>query len=113
MRRSLVGAILLAGMAGTALAADHFAAYNSTATTDFTGLYLAPAGTQAWGSNQALNDPDKALQHGERLRLNGLTHGRYDVKVTWGDGRSCIKRDIDLTKDLSFDIRDGDLARCR
>ena len=114
MRHGLIGAILLAGWAGAAIAAtDRFAVFNMTATTDFSGVSLAPAGTQDWGPNQALNDPDKELQHGERLRLRGVTRGRYDVKFSWGDGKTCIKRDVDLTRDPTFDIRDDDLAKCR
>ena len=113
MRYGVIGAILLAGWTGAAVAASRFAAFNMTATTDFDGVYLAPAGTQDWGPNQALNDSDKQLQHGERLRLKGITHGRYDVKVTWGTGHSCIKHGVDLTRDPTFDIRDTDLAKCR
>jgi hypothetical protein len=44
-----------------------FFAYNNTTRTDFTGVYMAPAGTGNWGPNQALNDKDKALDTGERF----------------------------------------------
>ena len=113
MRRVLCWAILLAGWAATASAADRFVAYNNTSTTDFDGLYMAPAGTGQWGPNQVLSDKDKVLDHGERLRLSGITRGQYDVKVTFGPGRSCIRRGVDLTADLSFDLRDDDLTGCR
>ena len=106
-----LAALLLAGVA--AAAADRFVAFNLTTTTDLTGLYLAPAGTRHWGPNQVLNDPDKVWEHSERLKLSGIVRGRYDAKVTDGRGRVCIKPGIDLTQDLTFDIRDADLARCR
>ena len=111
---ALAGAIVLAGwQAREAQAADRFFAFNLTTTTDITGLYLAPAGTGNWGPNQVLNDPDKVLDHSERLKLTGITRGRYDVKVTYGKDRTCVKPGIDLTKDLTFDIRDADLAKCK
>lgn len=114
MRNVLLGTILLACWVGPAGAAsDRFVAYNLTSTTDLTGLYLAPAGTENWGPNQVLTDKDKVLDHGERLRLSGITRGRYDVKVTFGKDRSCVKHGIDLTQDPTFDIRDEDLAHCR
>ncbi len=37
-----------------------FFAYNNTTRTDFTGVYMAPAGSENWGQNQALNDNDSA-----------------------------------------------------
>jgi hypothetical protein len=33
-----------------------------TTRTHFSGVHLAPAGTQNWGPNQAFNDPDKPLE---------------------------------------------------
>ncbi len=94
-------------------AADRFFAYNLTTSTEFTGLFLAPAGTENWGANQALNDKDKSLDASERLLLTGIAHGRFDVKLRDRKGRTCVKRDVDLTRDTSFDIRDDDLADCR
>jgi hypothetical protein len=109
---AVAGGLVLAGTHGAA-AADRFYAYNLSTSTDLDGLYLAPAGTTDWGPNQALNDKDKSLEHGERLRLTGIARGHYDAKLTYGQGHVCIKRGIDLTRDLTFDIRDSDLANCR
>lgn len=107
-------ALLLAGAAVPAGAAsDRFVAFNLTATTDITGLYLAPAGTENWGPNQVLNDPDKVLEHGERLKLTGIRHQRYDARIVFAKGRTCVKHGIDLTRDPTFDIRDADLAACK
>ena len=95
-----------------ALAADRFFGFNDTTSTVFTGVYLAPAGTTAWGSNQALNDKDKTWESGERLAITGLPRGRFDLKVVDKSGRTCIKHGIDTTRDTSFDIRDQDLRDC-
>ncbi len=100
-------------LAGPAAAADHFVAYNLTSSTPITGLALAPAGTQDWGPDQVLNDPDKVLDTSERLKLRGIARGRYDVRLTFGKGQACVKHGIDLTHDQSFDIRDADLAACK
>jgi hypothetical protein len=95
-----------------ASAADRFFLYNLTASTTFTGVYLAPAGSGHWGSNQALNDKDKEVDPSERLAIKDIKRGRFDAKIVDRTGRSCIKRDIDLGKDTTFDIRDGDLKDC-
>ncbi|MCW3473249.1 hypothetical protein [Limobrevibacterium gyesilva] len=113
--RALRLALLLgvACTAGNAAAADRFFAYNLTTTTDFAGVYLAPAGTEHWGPNQALNDKDKSLDRSERLSLTGIARGKFDVKLVDSKGHICVKRDVDLTRDLIFEIRDADVASCR
>ena len=90
-----------------------FVAFNSTASTDFTALYLAPAGTDHWGPNQVLNEKDKSWEASERIRLSGITPGRYDARLVDEKGRTCRLSNVDLTKDTSFEVRDTDLASCR
>jgi hypothetical protein len=96
----------------SAVAADRFFGYNETTATVFMGVYLAPEGTGSWGPNEALNDKDKVWDTGERLPIKGVGRGRFDLKVVDRAGRSCIKHGIDLTHDLTFDVRDGDLVDC-
>lgn len=109
--------LMLAGLviAGTvpAAAGPNYFAYNDTAVTTFTGVYLAPAGTTTWGPNQALNDDDKELDFGERLTLTGLSPGKYDVKLVDGKGKTCILHQVDMTKENSFEIRDPALTDCK
>jgi len=114
--RLLAGLFLLAG-AGipfqpASAQGQKFFAYNSTTRTDFTGVYMAPAGTEKWGPNQALNDKDKSLDEGERLTLTGLSPGTFSVKLVDRSGRTCILHGVDLTKDKSFEIRDEQLSNC-
>ena len=94
-------------------AAERFFAYNLTTSTEFTGLWLAPAGTENWGQNRALNDKDHSLDVTERLPITGLEPGKFDVRLQDRKGRICVKRSVDLGHDHSFDIRDDDLAGCR
>ena len=109
-------ALALALLLGGSLAAQaetKYFAYNLTATTSFPGVYLAPAGTTKWGPNQALYDDDKELDFGERLTLEGITPGVYDVKLVDKTGRTCIMRQVKLTTETSFEIRDASLTDCK
>jgi hypothetical protein len=116
MNRSRIGAaallLVVVGRAGEATAADKFFAYNLTTSSDFKGVYLAPAGTTKWGPNQALNDNDKVLNRSERLALTGLKRGKFDLKLVDQKGRTCIRPGVDLTQDLTFEVRDADLTNC-
>ena len=107
---SLVAALSCAGL--PAAAADRFFLYNMTTSTTFTGVYLAPAGSDRWGRNQALNDKDKTVDPSERLSIKDVERGRFDAKLIDQKGRTCIRHDIDLSKDTTFDIRDADLVDC-
>jgi hypothetical protein len=105
---------IICGLAAPgAFAADRFFGFNDTTATVFTGVYLAPQGTSAWGPNEALNDKDKTLDPGERLTIKGVSRGTYDLKVIDRSGRICIKHGVDLTNDTTFDIRDEDLHDCK
>jgi hypothetical protein len=108
-----VVAVLFGLLGSRALAADRFFAFNETTSTVFKGVYLAPAGTTNWGPNEALNDKDKIWDAGERLKINNASRGLFDLKLVDRAGRTCIKHGIDLRKDLTFDIRDQDLAACK
>jgi hypothetical protein len=105
-------AILCSLSSVSAFAAERFFGFNETTSTVFTGVFLAPEGTTAWGSNEALNDKDKIWDAGERLSIKGVSRGTFDLKVVDRSGRVCVKHAIDLTKDLTFDIRDQDLLDC-
>jgi len=102
----------IVGSAG-ALSADRMRFWNLTAET-ITKLYLAPMGATEWGPNQCANDPDGAVTSDERLALEGLIAGRYDVKVTDTNGRTCIVKDVTLQagKPYAFSLSDADLKDC-
>ena len=85
--------------------------WNLTAST-ITGFELSPAGQNAWGPNQTLNDKDKEVDHDERLRITGVEPGRYDAKVSYGSSRQCLVRDIEIRPEAVFSISDKDLTDC-
>jgi hypothetical protein len=81
-------------------------------TSTITGFQLSPTGQNAWGPNLTLNDKDKEVDHDERLRITGVAPGHYDAKVSYGDARQCVVRDIDIKADAVFSISDKDLTEC-
>ena len=48
----------------------------------------------------------------ECLRITGITPGRYDVKLTFKDGRACTVRNIEIKDGAVFSIDDKDLTEC-
>ena len=114
MRVPQFAIICLLATIGTATAANpRLVLYNLTARKDFTGVYLAPPGTDNWGPNEALTDKDKSLDSDERLVLKDVNPGRFDLKLVDRRGRTCIIRNIDLAGETSFDIRDEALTDCQ
>src|SRR5436309_4769027 len=81
-------------------------------TSTISGFELSPAGKNAWGPNQTLNDKDKEVDHDERLRITGIEPGRYDAKVSYGSTRQCFLRDIEIRPEAVFSISDKDLTDC-
>jgi len=81
-------------------------------TATISNFQLSPAGKDSWGSNQALNDRDKEVDHDERLRITGTEPGRYDARVGYRDSRQCLVRDIEIKADAVFSIADKDLKDC-
>ena len=76
-----------------------------------TSLQFSPPGQNAWGKNQCENDDDKTVDHDERLRITGITPGRYDAKLLDRLGRTCIVKDVDV-KDGIFAIEEKQLTDC-
>ena len=81
-------------------------------TATISSFQLSPAGKDAWGANQTLNDKDKEVDHDERLRITNVEPGRYDAKVGYRDSRQCFVRDIEIKADAVFSIADKDLKNC-
>ncbi|HTY65208.1 MAG TPA: hypothetical protein VMH36_01040 [Alphaproteobacteria bacterium] len=114
MRLAAIVALLVFAATSTAQAAERpLRFWNLTAGT-VTGLYLSTPGTGQWGPNQCLNDPDKSVDHDERLTVTGVVPGRYDVKLVDKKGRSCVVRDVELLsgRPYAFSIGEKDLTDC-
>jgi hypothetical protein len=77
-----------------------------------TSLQFSPPGQNAWGKNQTENDDDKTVDHNERLRITGISAGRYDARLTDKIGRTCIVKDVEV-KDGVFTIEEKQLTSCQ
>jgi hypothetical protein len=113
MSRALIAlAVLSIALPGQLLAQGKGIRLWNLTTATITGFELSPAGKNAWGPNQTLNDKDKEVDHDERLRITGIEPGRYDAKVSYGASKQCLVRDIDIKADAVFSISDKDLTDC-
>jgi len=112
MCRALLAVVFVIAASGQLLAQGKgIRLWNLTSAT-ISGFQLSPAGKNAWGPNQTLNDKDKEVDHDERLRITGVEPGRYDAKVEYGGSRQCYVRDIEIKADAVFSIADKDLQDC-
>ena len=85
--------------------------WNLTSAT-VTSLELAPVATNAFGPNQCLNDPDKAVDHDERVKVVGAVTGVYVARLRFADGRTCLARNVQIETGKAFAIEDKDLTDC-
>ena len=112
MRWILALIVLLLGSADELAAEGKGIRLWNLTTATISGFQLSPAGKNAWGPNQTLNDRDKEVDHRERLRITGVEPGRYDAKVSYPDARQCFVRDIEIKADAVFSVEDKDLKDC-
>jgi len=113
MSRVLMAAgVLLIATPGELLAQGKGIRLWNLTTATISGFQLSPAGKNAWGPNQTLNDKDKEVDHDERLRITGVEPGRYDAKVSYSGSRQCFVRDIEIKAEAVFSIEDKDLKDC-
>src|SRR5260370_26692486 len=72
-------------------------------------LELAPSGTAAFGPNQCANDPDGAVDHDERLKVTGVTTGRYDARLDLAHGRKCMAKNLRIEAGKPVLLEDNEL----
>jgi hypothetical protein len=75
-------------------------------------LQLAPADTTDYGQNLCLADPDKSVDADERLKIDGVKSGRYDVKLADVTGRQCRVKNVEVTEGKIFTIEEKQLEGC-
>ena len=84
--------------------------WNLTAQT-LTRVFLAPAGSESYGPDQCRNERGHVAPD-ERLRITGLSPGRYDAKLQDQTGRVCVVRGIAIRAGTIFRIAERDLTAC-
>ena len=100
------------GLSSPLLAADTKGTrfWNLTKNTLST-VELAPAGTENFGPNQCLNDPDKTVDHDERLKITGVDSGVFDVRIA-DKTRTCVVRSVQVTAGKVFSVDEKQLTDC-
>jgi hypothetical protein len=111
MRRTVLVAGFACLLVSPLLAADKPTLFWNLTKNTLTTVELAPAGTTDFGPNQCLNDPDKSVDHDERLKITGVESGSYDVRVA-DKTRSCLVRNVKVTAGKVFSIDEKQLTDC-
>ena len=112
MRMVLVAAALAALMGAGASAQSKGTRFWNLTLYTVTSFQMSPAGHDAWGPDQCKNDRDGTVDHDERLRITGVTPGRYDAKLADKTGRLCVVRNIEVKDGGVFAIEEKQLTDC-
>ena len=107
MKRA-IAALLLTTSAAAADKPTQF--WNLTSAT-VTSLRLSHAGSGEYGDNLAGADAD-GVDHDERVKIADLPSGKYDLQLTFKNGRTCAVRDLAVLAGKVFAVEDKDLVAC-
>jgi hypothetical protein len=113
MHKPAIAVLALVVATASALAAERPTRFWNLTHHTVSEFQLAPAGTTKWGENQCKNDKDGTVDSDERLRITGISPGRYDARLKDVSGRVCFARNIDIKAGDIFSIEERDLADCR
>ena len=109
----LISAALMLGCSVAVAADDKPLLFLNRAGETMVKLQFAPAGTTKWGPDQCQYEDDKQVEHNEKIPLQGVTPGRYDVRFTDLKGRSCTLKNLDVKAGALVVIRAAELpAEC-
>jgi hypothetical protein len=112
MHKAVIAVLGLVAAAAGASAAERPTRFWNLTRHTISEFQLAPAGTTRWGDNQCKNDKDGTVDSDERLRITGVTPGRYDARLKDVSGRVCFARNIEIKAGDVFSIEERDLADC-
>ena len=108
----IIASMLLGGVSAMQAADTGVTRFWNLTGETITHLSLAPAGTANWGPDQCRNDPDGTVDFDERLRITGISSGRFDVRFADKTGRNCIVKDVDVKSGAVFSIGKEALDHC-
>jgi hypothetical protein len=108
----IIASMLLGGVSAMQAADTGVTRFWNLTGETITHLSLAPAGTANWGPDQCRNDPDGTVDFDERLRITGISSGRFDVRFADKTGRNCIVKDVDVKAGAVFSIGKEALDHC-
>lgn len=115
LSHGLLAATLLAA---TGLAASAEPKAKGTRFWNLTGetvkkLELAPAGTTSFGPDLCAADKDGEVDNDERLKVEGVASGSYDVRLTDKKGRVCLVKGVEVKDGAVFSIEADQLKDCK
>jgi len=84
--------------------------WNLTSST-VVSLRLSHAGSGEYGDNLATSDAD-GVDHDERLKIQDIPSGRYDLELKYKGGRTCFARNIEIVAGKVFSLEDKALTAC-
>lgn len=112
MRRVMIAGVMVALTVSGAMAKSRGTRFWNLTLYTVTSLQLSPAGKNDWGPDLCKGDDDGSVDHDERLRVKGMTTGRYDVKLADKIGRHCTVRNVAIKQGGIFTIEEKQLTDC-
>ncbi len=112
-----VRGIIVCGIIVSSAAVVQAAEKGATRFWNLTGetivhLNMAPAGSNKWGPDQCHNDPDGSVDFDERLRITGVSSGRYDIRLQDKPGRTCTVTNVEVKAGGVFSIGKEEWDHC-
>jgi len=104
-------AIALCICAAGALAADKPTRFWNLTSSTVTSLRLSHAGSGEFGDNVAVGDAD-GVDHDERVNIENLPSGRYDLELKFKGGRVCFAHNVEVATGKVFSVEDKALTSC-
>lgn len=77
---------------------------------DITHIYFSSSKSKNWGEDHL---GDEVLSKGDSLTLQGVSKGKWDVRVVDEDGDECIIADVSISANDKWVIEDDDLLSCQ
>jgi hypothetical protein len=115
-RRALIaialGVVIHLNASPTVLAAEKPIRFWNLTSATVTELRFAPVGSGKFGADQCKNDKDGGVDHDERLPITGLAPGRYDLKIGYKGGKTCMVANVAIESGKVFSLEDKDLNDC-
>jgi hypothetical protein len=98
-------------LAGGAMAAEKPTQFWNLTSATVLSLRLSHAGSGEFGDNVASADAD-GVDHDERVKINDLPTGKYDLELKFKGGRTCFARNVDVVSGKVFSVEDKALTAC-
>ena len=97
--------------AAGAIAAEKPTQFWNLTSSTVVSLRLSHAGSGEYGDNLATSDAD-GVDHDERLKIQDIPSGRYDLELKYKGGRTCFARNIEIVAGKVFSLEDKALTAC-